>query len=335
MAEKVSTRQSVNKSVTQMVLSAMMLALAVLIDVVCTYIPGLSWPNGGTITLGMLPLFLAGLFCGPLWGFGVSLLFGVLDMLLGGAWGYNWASILLDYILGFGVCGVVGFFRPFFYQKKVGLPILGMSLAGVLRFLCSFFSGCIVMWETDSGVIDPHFDAATVTYSAVYNLGYILPCIILSILVFILLSKPLFVVLEDHRFQSIAPKSAKENLESFLPTLGMESFAPFVSVGLVIIAAVSLVPTIRYSYGGDEFVVDFLALAYIGLIFAFALLAYTLVKLVRSGKEATQKPVGTKVLAFLRNERTLLLATGGVTCLALLLSVLSLVLHYAVYAPLG
>ena len=298
--EKHGTRSSVNKGVMQMVVSAMMLALAVLLDLFVAYIPGLNWPNGGTITIAMLPLFLAGFLCGPFWGFAVSFLFGVLDMLIGTAWGFNWASILLDYILGFGVCGVCGFFSRAFYRKSLALPIAGMILAGLLRFLCSFLSGCVVMWDVAYGSFQPHFDAATMTYSAVYNLGYILPSIVLSIIVFSLIAKPIFLLSDSRVLANVRPKSTMKDEGKSQGILGgvlFDSVLPFLAIALVVCGALSCVPTITYSAAGDEFVVDFLALGYVAIVFSFVLMVYSFVRICLLKPSALYKDALTKGLS--------------------------------------
>lgn len=332
--EKHGTRSSVNKGVMQMVVSAMMLALAVLLDFVASYIPGLSWPNGGTITIGMLPLFLAGFLCGPFWGFADSFLFGVLDMLIGTAWGYNGVSILLDYLLGFGVCGVCGFFSRPFYRKSLVLPIVGMVLAGLLRFLCSFLSGCMVMWDVANGSFDPHFDAATMTYSAVYNLGYILPSIVLSIIVFALIAKPIFLLSDSRVLENVRPASTKKDedkKQGFLGGVLFDTILPFLSIVLVVGGALSCVPTIHYSAAGDEFVVDFLALGYVGLIIGVILLAYAIVRICLLKPSQLYKDFLTKGLTE-GNKRLVIryIATVFLCLAAIVLSSVGLFLHYGI-----
>ncbi len=312
-----------------MVTSAMMLALALLTDFICNYIPGLNWPNGGTITPAMLPLFLTGLICGPLWGFGVSFLFGLLSFFISG-WGYNWCSVLLDYILGFSVCGVCGFFSRFFHRKEIGFPILSMILAGILRFICSFFSGCLVMWDANgSSFLEPHFDAGTVTYSAVYNLGYIIPCIVISIVLFVFLAKPLFVVMDDPRFKDLNP-DAEEKTSGVLGRFDLETISPFLGIGMVLLSALSFIPTIHYAVDGSEYVVDFLAFSYVSLIIGVLLLAYGIFLLFVK-KEYEKNGILAKIFP---SRLVLAIVLVVLAVLTIVLSGVSLYLHYAVYLPL-
>ena len=66
-------------------------------------------PQGGSVSLEMLPLLL---FC-VRWGMGGGLIacfaFGILQVFIQGAVSWGWQSILLDYVLAFGVIGVAGF----------------------------------------------------------------------------------------------------------------------------------------------------------------------------------------------------------------------------------
>ena len=326
--ERHSTRSGANRAIIQMVVSSMMLALALLTDFICEQIPGLNWPNGGTITPAMLPLFLAGLIGGPFWGFAVSLLFGLISFFISG-WGYNWVSVLLDYIVGFGVCGVCGFFSRSFYRRQVGLPILGMVIAGALRFVSSFFSGCLVMWDANGSFLEPHFDAGTVTYSAVYNLGYIIPCILVSIVLFLFVAKPLFLVLEDQHFKDLAPQDDRE--DGVFGRIDLKSLAFVFSLALVVLSGLSMVPTIHYSVDGSEYVVDFLALAYIALILGVLLVAYGIYLAIREPAEGWQ---GGWLSAILKTKTAYLVALFVLLALVLTLSSVSLYLHYAVFAPL-
>lgn len=326
--ERHSTRSESNAAIVSMVTSAMMLALAILTDFICNYIPGLNWPNGGTITPAMLPLFLAGLLCGPLWGFGVSLLFGLISFFISG-WGYNWVSVLLDYIVGFGVCGVCGFFYRSFHRKEIGLPILSMVLAGLLRFVSSFFSGCLVMWDANGSFLDPNFDTATVTYSAVYNLGYIIPSIVISIVLFVFLAKPLFLVMEDSHFKVLNPNEEGRSV-GFLGHFDLETLSPFFGLGLIALSALSFIPTIHYEVDGSEYVVDFLALSYIALILGVLLLAYS-VFLFLSKKEYQPSGIATRLFPS-RNVLATVLTILSV--LSIVLGALSLYVHYGIYLPL-
>lgn len=116
--------------------AAIMIALAQLLG----YIKFYELPQGGAITLSMLPIFL---FCSR-WGFGPGMLasfaFSLLQLFLDGAYAWVWQSIVGDYILGFTVLGFAGLFS----KKRFGF-FYGALLGCALRFLCSYITG-VVAW---------------------------------------------------------------------------------------------------------------------------------------------------------------------------------------------
>ena len=70
------------------------------------YIKLFSLPNGGSITLNMLPIFI---YCAR-WGFGYGMLasfvLSLLQLLLDGAYAWGWQSIIGDYILAYSLIGL-------------------------------------------------------------------------------------------------------------------------------------------------------------------------------------------------------------------------------------
>ena len=150
------------------------------------YIKLFSLPNGGSITVAMLPIFI---FCAR-WGLGpgflASLSLGVLQLLLDGAYAWGWESMLGDYLLGYAVLGAAAFFTG----KKKGF-FLGIGAGSLARFLVAWFVGAIVWGE----YMPDSFFGMTMTspwfYSAIYNGSYIFLSMILCLAVGILLWKPL------------------------------------------------------------------------------------------------------------------------------------------------
>ena len=79
-----------------------MIALALVLGLLKVF----ELPQGGSISLEMLPLLF---FC-VRWGMGGGFIacfaFGVLQVFIQGAVSWGWQSILLDYVLAFGVMGI-------------------------------------------------------------------------------------------------------------------------------------------------------------------------------------------------------------------------------------
>ena len=86
-------------------------AVLVALAQVLGYIKLFALPNGGSITLNMLPIFL---YCAR-WGFGpgltASFVLSLLQLLLDGAFAWGWQSIIGDYIIAYTVLGLAGLFH--------------------------------------------------------------------------------------------------------------------------------------------------------------------------------------------------------------------------------
>ena len=161
-------------------------AIFIALAQVISYLKLFELPQGGSITLSMLPIFI---YCAR-WGFGpgmlASFVYSVLQLLLDGAYAWGWQSMLGDYILAFTVLGFVGLFHKQYYGF-----FLGTVVGSVARFLVHYVVGATVwaeyMPETFFGMTmhSPWF------YSLIYNGSYMILDMILCLLVGLLLWKPL------------------------------------------------------------------------------------------------------------------------------------------------
>jgi thiamine transporter len=135
-------------------------------------------PQGGSITLVMLPiLFIAfrrGLRAGLLTGF----LVGLIQLLIGGYF-LNPLQVLFDYLLAMTAVGTAGLFR----NKSLKNLFAGTLLASALRLLSNFISG-VVYYGSYAPKGTPVW-----LYSLLYNSSYILPAATISFLVLVLLWK--------------------------------------------------------------------------------------------------------------------------------------------------
>lgn len=158
-------------TVKKLVFCAMAIALA---TVICAAIKLPSLPNGGSVTLfSMLIICLAGYWYGPVPGLICAVAFGILQFIVGPYFVHP-LQVLLDYPLAFGALGLSGFFS----NKKHGL-LLGY-IAGVLgRFIFHEISGFIFYTEYVGNVEGNLF---AILASTVYNLSYLLPEMIITLI---------------------------------------------------------------------------------------------------------------------------------------------------------
>lgn len=149
-------------------------SLAVALSVVFSAIRLWTMPQGGSITLEMVPLFLFALRRGWRAGMAAGAVSGVLQLLTGG-YVVHPIQALLDYPMAFAVLGAAG-------AVPLRRPLwVGMAVGGALRFLCHLASGVIFFASfapKGSNVL---------LYSAVYNGSFLLPALAVSVAVTCLL----------------------------------------------------------------------------------------------------------------------------------------------------
>ena len=161
-------------------------ALMVALAQILSYLKLWELPQGGSVTIGMFPIFL---FC-IRWGFGpgmlASVVFSVLQLVLDGAYAYSWQSMLGDYIVAFSVLGVAGLFA----RMKGGF-FLGSIAGCVARFLVHWIVGATVLAEN----MPDRFFGMTMTspwfYSALYNGSFMLLDLVMILVIGALLYKPM------------------------------------------------------------------------------------------------------------------------------------------------
>lgn len=194
------------KEVFNLSFSAIFLSFAVVIEVIFKVVPG--FPNGGGVSLAMLPLAIISIVCGWKYGVVAGLAYGVIDCFCLDGYGFNPFSFVLDYVLAFASLGIVGVFREKILSGSKGYFILGLVLAGLLRWTFSGFSGVINanVWGYDSAFLEGIFgqgNGSTIwlyIYSFLYyNLPYISVSIALCIIVGLLLQKHIIKISEQEK----------------------------------------------------------------------------------------------------------------------------------------
>ena len=131
-------------------------------------------PQGGSINLGMIPIFWLAIRRGWKIGIFAGAVFGVVDMTIE-PFIVNPIQFILDYPLPFAVLGVAGLFRRY--------AVIGVALGGVGRFVCHFVSGIVYFSDYAPEGMSP------VVYSTIYNGTYIIPSIIICAIIIGILQK--------------------------------------------------------------------------------------------------------------------------------------------------
>ena len=164
---------------------ALMVALSTILSFITIY----KLPQGGDITaVSMMPLVLASFRHGPKWGLFTGFVYGVIQMMMGfenvmycATFGAMVLCVILDYLLAYSVMGLSCVFGRGLKKREWSVAA-GVTVAGLLRYLCSFLSG-IIIWREYAPETMPVW-----LYSLGYNGSYMIPEIILtavaSVLVF-------------------------------------------------------------------------------------------------------------------------------------------------------
>ena len=161
---------------------AVMVALAQVLSMIKLW----EMPWGGSICLSMLPIFLYACRWGLKPGLMAGFVLGVLQFILDGGFALGWQSIIGDYLVAFTVLGLAGLFR--FKRSSI---FIGTVAGSAARFLVHYVVGATVwamyMPETFFGMTmtTPWF------YSLLYNGFYMVIDMVLCLVVFAILSKPM------------------------------------------------------------------------------------------------------------------------------------------------
>ena len=160
-----------------MVEGALMVALTVVLDL----LPLPSWPQGGSITVAMIPVIYYSYRRCAKWGLMAGLVYSGVQMLTGwyappaGTIGATVLCILLDYVLAFAVLGGAELLsRLFGARLRLFGYAVGARCVTLIRFVCSFLSG-VLLW----GSYAPEGVNVWI-YSLTYNGSYMIPNAILT-----------------------------------------------------------------------------------------------------------------------------------------------------------
>ncbi len=145
----------------RMTVSAVMLALATVLAIVCELIPFLNLPFGGGFTVAsMLPIVIVSYMYGIRWGLFTSFAYSCIQILMSLIMGKTvlalftpssddymglvaaFAIIIIDYFVAYTVLGLGGIFRNRI-KNKVAAIVVGVVVALSLRYLCHIISGYI------------------------------------------------------------------------------------------------------------------------------------------------------------------------------------------------
>lgn len=163
------------------------IGIAVAIATVLNFLPLWKMPQGGSISLEMLPILLVALRWGGKSGLMAGVVYGFIQLIVN-PYVIHPVQLVMDYPLPYMMLGVVGFFtitkkrdKEISYSKVFTAIFTG----GFLRFVIHVLSGVIFFAS-----YAPAGQNVWI-YSIVYNGSYILPSLIICYLIIVLVLKRL------------------------------------------------------------------------------------------------------------------------------------------------
>ena len=262
-----------SKSVTRLVESGLLLALATVLSIVKL----VDLPYGGSITAAsMLPIVLIAYRHGVRGGLVAATAYSLIQLLLGmNTLSYVTtplsiaAVILLDYVVAFAVFGLGGIFRK--GRPQGSALVLGILTTGALRYVCHVISGCTV-W---AGLSIP--TSAAFIYSLAYNATYMIPEIIILALGAVYISRVLS--FENER---ITRSPAQKTASPAVLTLSVISKTALLATAVW--AIVLIAPGIQNADSGELFLAGLAAVSWktVGLVSLCGSWIFLLLELIAS-----------------------------------------------------
>lgn len=161
-------------------------AIMVAVATALSYLKFFELPQGGSVCIGMLPIFLYCARWGWRSGFLAAFAYGLLQLIFDGAYAWGPWSMLLDYVLAYAVLGAAGFFS----RAKGGI-FIGTVVGCVLRFIVHFISGVTIYRIYEPTELFNHAYTNPWLYSAVYNGSYVAIDMLFCLVIFAIIYKPL------------------------------------------------------------------------------------------------------------------------------------------------
>ena len=165
------------KSLLPLTETAILIALATVLELIFKQLAFLEMPQGGKVSIATLPILIVGYRHGWKYGFVAGVSFAILNFMIDGFY-WHWGSIFFDYIFAFGLLGVTGFFTK--GKKNIFIFVLGIVVAGFLRYIMSSLSGVLFFGEyaADAGYADAVWFYSFIVYNLGYNLLSTIACAI-------------------------------------------------------------------------------------------------------------------------------------------------------------
>lgn len=168
--------ENMNNKTKELVLIALFIALAIVLDYIKEFLPFLNMPSGGSINIALIPVVVGSFVLGYKKGILIGIMWWLLTFVLGmNRWFLSIPQYLLDYIIP---SSIVGISSIFFKKKKTAEIVLGIVVAMLIRTISIIISGAIY-WPGDAA----SGSVAAWAGSLSYNLPYCLATMVMLIII--------------------------------------------------------------------------------------------------------------------------------------------------------
>ncbi|MGQ5111969.1 energy-coupled thiamine transporter ThiT [Bacillus halotolerans] len=176
-----------SRQLVRLIEIAIMTAAAVILDIVSGMF--LRMPQGGSVSIMMIPIFLISFRWGIKAGLTTGLLTGLVQIAIGNLFLQHPVQLLLDYIAAFAAVGISGFFASAVRKsalsrakgKLIVSIICAVFIGSFLRYAAHVISGAVFF-----GSFAPKGTPVWI-YSLTYNATYMIPSFIICAIVLCLL----------------------------------------------------------------------------------------------------------------------------------------------------
>lgn len=168
---------------------AILSALGLALDYLGGVISGFVWPQGGSISLVLVPIIIMAYRWGLKGGLLTGLIVGSVQILWAGSGAVHPVQVLMDYVAAYTMVGLAGIFakkiKSTENEARLYYVNLGVFIGGIIRTIIHIISGIIYFIKPAS----PKDILPSIVASSVYNLGYMVPTIILTAIAITLIIK--------------------------------------------------------------------------------------------------------------------------------------------------
>lgn len=181
-----------NKEIRFIVEVGIFSAIGLVLDYLAGVLTGFIWPLGGSISITMTVILVMAYRWGLKGGLITGLLVGTIQLLWAkSSYLIHPIQIILDYPLAYTLVGLAGiYFHKLKKAEATGklyFITIGALIGGALRTISHIISGYVYFGEW----VPDYFkdEGLFITWSILYNVGYMLPSIILCLILIIQMVK--------------------------------------------------------------------------------------------------------------------------------------------------